>query len=54
MLLGVHYLVYKTRTIDDSWVEERTADLRTKSYDASHIDTIARDRGLEAPEGERK
>jgi hypothetical protein len=41
VLLGVHYLVYKTRTVDESWVDERTADLRSKSYDASHIDSIA-------------
>ena len=41
--LAVHYLVHKTRTVDDAWVEERTADLRSKSYDASHIDRIAED-----------
>ena len=45
VVLGVHYLVYKTRSVDESWVEERTADLHSKSYDASHIDDIARDRG---------
>jgi hypothetical protein len=39
--LGVHYMVYKTRSVDESWVEERTADLRSKSYDAGHIDDIA-------------
>jgi hypothetical protein len=42
VVLGVHYLVHKSRTVDDGWVEERTADLRSKSYDAGHIDTIAR------------
>jgi hypothetical protein len=45
VVLGVHYMVYKTRSVDESWVEERTADLHSKSYDASHIDDIARDRG---------
>jgi hypothetical protein len=50
--LGVHYMVYKTRSVDESWVEERTADLRSKSYDASHIDVIARDRGA-AEDGAR-
>jgi hypothetical protein len=40
-VLAVHYLVHKSRTVDESWVEERTADLRSKSYDASHIDRIA-------------
>jgi hypothetical protein len=38
--------------VDESWVEERTADLRSKSYDASHIDVIARDRGA-AEDGAR-
>jgi len=40
--LGVHYLVYKSRTVDERWADERTADLRSKSYDAGHIDTIVR------------
>jgi hypothetical protein len=46
--LGVHYLVYKTRSVDEAWVEERTADLHSKSYDAGHIDDIA-ERAREAP-----
>ena len=43
--LGVHYLIYKARTVDEAWAEERTADLHSKSYDASHIDRIAADHG---------
>lgn len=43
VLLGAHYLVYKARAVDEGWVDERTADLRSKSYDASHIDVIAKD-----------
>lgn len=42
---AVHYLIHKSRTVDESWVEERTADLHSKSYDASHIDRIADDQG---------
>ena len=42
-MLGVHYLIHKARTVDETWVEERTADLHSKSYDASHIDRIAAD-----------
>ena len=38
--LGAHYLVVKSKRVDDRWVEERAADLRSKSYDASHIDSI--------------
>ena len=52
--LGVHYLIYKSRTVDERWAEARTADLRSKSYDASHIDAIAREHGTDAPAGKRK
>jgi hypothetical protein len=51
--LGVHYMVYKTRTVDESWVEERTADLHSKSYDAGHIDDIARRARDPAPPANR-
>ena len=40
-----HYLIHKARTVDESWVEERTADLHSKSYDAHHMDRIAQDHG---------
>jgi hypothetical protein len=50
MVLMVHYLVYKTATVDDAWVDERVEDLRSKSYDLSHIDDIARKPGGAAPE----
>jgi hypothetical protein len=43
VLLGAHYLFYKTRRVDEAWVEERTQDVRSKSYDAGHIDTIKKD-----------
>ena len=39
--LAVHFLVYKARTVNERWAQERAADLRSKSYDASHIDSIA-------------
>jgi len=54
VVLGVHYLVYKSRTVDEKWVDERTADLRSKSYDAGHIDAIAREHGRDDPANERK
>lgn len=41
VVLAVHYLIYKARSVDEAWVEERTADLHSKSYDAGHIDQIA-------------
>ena len=42
-MLAVHYLIHKSRTVDENWVEERTADLHSKSYDAGHIDRIVAD-----------
>ena len=41
--LAGHYLFQKTRTVNEAWVEERTADLHSKSYDAGHIDRIVAD-----------
>lgn len=41
----VHYLVYRTGTVDEGWVAERTSDLYSKSYDAGHIDQIAAEHG---------
>lgn len=42
VVFAVHYLVYKTGTVDEDWVAERTADLHSKSYDAGHIADIRR------------
>ena len=41
MVLAVHYFAYKARTVDERWAETRAADVHSKSYDASHIDSIA-------------
>lgn len=40
MLLMLHFLYCRATTVDETWVEERTLDLRSKSYDAGHIDDI--------------
>lgn len=40
-MFTVHYLTYKSLTVDDAWVDERAAELYDKSYDQAHIDTIA-------------
>jgi hypothetical protein len=40
-LLAVHYFRYKSRRVDERWAEERTADVRSKSYDRAHMDDIA-------------
>jgi hypothetical protein len=49
VVLAVHYLIHKSRTVDESWIEERTADLHSKSYDAGHIDQIAADQEKKQP-----
>jgi len=37
----IHFMRYKAATVDDSRVDERTAELRIKSYDRDHIENIA-------------
>ena len=40
VVLVAHYLIYKSKRVDKRWVEERTDDVRSKSYDRAHIDSI--------------
>ena len=47
--LAVHYLIYRSNVANEGWAEERAADLRSKSYDASHIDSIAERYNAEKP-----
>lgn len=54
MVLTAHYLVHKTASVDEDWVEERTANLHSKSYDAHHIDRIAEDFGGKAADRDKK
>jgi len=49
-VLAAHYLVHKSRSVDARWAEERAADLHSKSYDASHIDSIAERYEPKSPE----
>lgn len=61
LLVMLHFLVYRTTSVDDAWVEERTLDLRSKSYDMGHIDDIREhpapslrdDKGGSPPPGKR-
>jgi hypothetical protein len=39
-ILVAHYLIYKSKRVDARWVEERTDDVRSKSYDRAHMDSI--------------
>ena len=38
--LMIHFLLHRAATVDDAWVDERTEDLRSKSYDLGHIESI--------------
>jgi hypothetical protein len=40
LVLAGHYLAYKSKRVDERWVEERTDDVRSKSYDRAHMDSI--------------
>jgi len=40
LVLAVHYLIFKSKRVDKRWVEERTDDVRSKSYDRAHMDSI--------------
>ena len=40
LVLVAHYLMDKSKRVDQRWVEERTEDVRSKSYDRAHIDSI--------------
>jgi hypothetical protein len=41
---AAHYLIRKSRSVDEHWTEERAAEVHAKSYDVDHIDRIAADR----------
>jgi hypothetical protein len=51
IVLLVHYLVYKTRTVDERWVDERTEELHLKSYDRDHIQSIRSTHGRDDTPG---
>ena len=40
LLLAFHFFYYKSMTVDEAWVQERTDDMRLRSYDLSHIHDI--------------
>ena len=40
LAFSLHFFYYKSVTIDEAWVQERTDDMRLRSYDLSHISDI--------------
>ena len=39
-MLAVHYFLYKSIDVDESWAEERAQELNLKSYDRGHIEDL--------------
>ncbi|WP_156013335.1 hypothetical protein [Thioalkalivibrio sp. HK1] len=37
LILGVHFLFLRAGKVDDEWVQERSDDLKLRSYDLGHI-----------------
>ena len=56
--LAFHFFYYKSVTVDESWVQERTDDMRLRSVDLSHIcdieDRVNRQDASVRPPEERK
>jgi hypothetical protein len=49
--LMIHFLLYRAATVEDAWIEERTQELRSKSYDLGHMESIRERAALSAKEG---
>ena len=47
---GAHYFYRKARSVDEGWAQERAADLHSKSYDASHMDSIVERYDVKPPQ----
>ncbi len=58
LALAFHFFYYKSVTVDESWVQERTDDMRLRSVDLSHIldieDRVSRQDASVHPPTERK
>jgi len=56
--LAFHFFYYKSITVDEAWVQERTDDMRLRSVDLSHIrdieDRVNRQDASVHPRTERK
>ncbi len=40
LALSLHFFYYKSITVDEEWAQERTDDLKLRSYDLGHIQDI--------------
>jgi hypothetical protein len=53
-LFALHYLAYKTVSVDERWVDERIQELNLKSYDRSHIEGLKERYGEKNAPDDRK
>ncbi|MEM7408265.1 MAG: 2TM domain-containing protein [Pseudomonadota bacterium] len=37
---SVHFFIYKSLTVDESWTDDRIEELRWKSYDLGHVEDL--------------
>lgn len=38
--LAIHFFYVRASSVDEKWIEERSGDLRLRSYDLGHIEDI--------------
>lgn len=50
VVFAAHYLVRKSKSVDEHWADEHAAEVHAKSYDVAHIDSIAKDQAGNDPE----
>lgn len=47
----VHYLIAKTRNVDQGWADRRAGVIRSRSYDHGHIEAIEKEHREKAGDG---
>ncbi len=40
VIAAVHFFIVATLTVDEAWTEERTLDVKVRSYDLGHMEDI--------------
>jgi hypothetical protein len=40
LVFSIHYFIFKSLTVDESWSDDRIDDLRWRSYDLGHVEDL--------------
>jgi hypothetical protein len=40
LMFSIHFFIYKSLTVDESWADDRIDDLRWRSYDLGHVEDL--------------